>query len=309
VINNVANDRTEPYTQYERKRVRHVIRYGEEQNPPVYKTTYMTSDYALGSIQGGILQPIQQHTWDITFGHPMENATLFTLHPYYSGLELAMFFPEEIEWLTDQVDRYHLVYTDPDKWNSSSPYERTFQHDGSLIVLYDIEPTGEHGHVDGFFPKSLDTREVDESGWIVVSAGNTFVGVYPLREYEWIEEEVDWRLRSNFRQNGFVVETGLKSEFGTLDDFKRALRAAELEYDLMAAGGPLAVRFRTLGGDMMEFSYPDRRILNWSRVSLDEMPLFEGRFLNGRRGRLTVRHGSSTLTIEPQKGIHEQRSD
>ena len=51
---------------------------------------------ALGSIQGGILQPIQQHTWDVTFGHEMENATLFTLHPFYSGYELAMFFPEEI---------------------------------------------------------------------------------------------------------------------------------------------------------------------------------------------------------------------
>ncbi|MFV1980833.1 MAG: hypothetical protein ACC655_06745, partial [Rhodothermia bacterium] len=162
VINNVANDRSEPYTQFERKRVRHIMRYGDERNPPVFKTMYMTEDYALGSIQGGILQPIQQHTWDVTFGNGMDNATLFTLHPFYSGYELAMFFPEELEWMTDQVDRYHLVYTDPDKWNSSSPYERTFQHENTLIVLYDIAPDAMHGHVDGFFPKSLDIREEDD---------------------------------------------------------------------------------------------------------------------------------------------------
>ena len=62
-----------------------------------------------------------------------------------------------------------------------------------------------HGHVDGFFPKSLDEREVDASGWIFCRAGDTYVAVRPLKPYEWIEEDVAWRLRSHERRNGFVV--------------------------------------------------------------------------------------------------------
>ena len=300
VISNIANDRSLPYTQYERKRVRHIFRYGDERNPPVYKTTYMNEDYALGSIQGGILQPIQQHTWDVTFGHPMKNATLFTLHPFYSGYELAMFFPEEIEWLTDQVDRYHLVYTDPDKWNSSSPFERTFQHENSLIVLYDIDEGAMHGHVDGFFPKSLDERVVDETGWIFVRAGNSYVGVLPFQEGEWIEEEDDevWRFRSHFRQNGFIVETSRSADVDSFGAFKDALRGSEVEYSVEAEG-EVSARFPTISGDIMEFTYPDIRKLNGESVNLGAMPLFEGPYLNGVAGRLTVTHNGHELIIEP----------
>jgi len=298
LINNVANDRSRPYTQHERKRVRHVMRYGDERNPPVYKTTYMTEDYALGSIQGGILQPIQQHTWDVTFGNGMDNATLFTVHPFYSGYELAMFFPEEIEWLTDQVDRYHLVYTDPDKWNSSSPYESTFQHDNSLIVLYDIAPEANHGHVDGFFPKSLDSREQDESGWIFTRATGAYVAVYPMKPYEWIEEEDVWRLRSHSRQNGFIIETDQASNYSAFDEFKRVVRATQIETG--GATSAVSVRYVTPRGESMEFEFPDHRILNEEPVNLESMPLFDGPFLMGDAGRLTIHYGDDKFVIEPQ---------
>jgi hypothetical protein len=298
LINNIANDRSEPYTQRERKRVRHVMRYGDIRNPPVYKTTHMTEDYALGSIQGGILQPIQQHTWDVTFGNGMDNATLFTLHPFYSGYELAMFFPEEIEWLTDQVDRYHLVYTDPDKWNSSSPYERTFQHENSLIVLYDIEPSAMHGHVDGFFPKSLDVREIDESGWIFARAGDAYVGVLPLKPYEWIEEDDVWRLRSHSRKNGFVVETDQAANYGSFAEFKEIVRAASVDA-IVRDSHAVSVSYQTPSGKTMEFGYPDRRVLGGEPVNLETMPLFDGPFLKGANGRLTVSHGGHELVIEP----------
>jgi hypothetical protein len=304
VINNVANDRSTPYTQKERKRVRHIFRYGTERNPPVYKTTYMTGDYALGSLQGGILQPIQQHTWDVTFGHEMDNPTLFTLHPYYSGYELAMFFPEEIDWLTDQVDRYHLVYTDPDKWNSSSPYERTFQHDNSLIVLYNIADSAMHGHVDGFFPKALDVREEEESGWIFTRAGGAFVAVRPLQPYEWIDHEQKienervWRLRSGSRRNAFVVETAQASDFTDFDEFKEAVMSTRVDAVLDAAAG-LAVTYATPRGDEMHFGWPEERLLNGDPVNLESMPLFEGLYLNGNDGVLTVSHGQHQLIIEP----------
>ena len=74
-----------PYVHRERKRVRNVIRFGTEKNPPVYKYTYVTKDYGIGSLQGGILQPIQQHTWGVRYLYGRPYTTIFGLHPYWSS--------------------------------------------------------------------------------------------------------------------------------------------------------------------------------------------------------------------------------
>jgi hypothetical protein len=292
----VAVDRRTPYEQQERKRVRNVIRYGTAMNPPVYKQLYMTADYALGSVQGGILQPIQQHTWDVTFDDPDTSSTVFTLHPYYAAEELAMFFPEELEWLSNEVDRYHRVYTDPNKWNASSPYERTFQHRNALVVLYDLAPDAIHPHVDGFFPKTLKRREVDPSGWIFAQGGRAYIAVRPLAPYEWIEEPTVWRLRSRARRNGFVVEVAQASDYASWDAFKQRIRANGL--DTAAFATDARVAYTTSAGDRMGFSFPDGRTLNGQPVHYDDMPLFRGRYLNGDAGRLTVTHGGMTYTID-----------
>ena len=66
VLRLIATDRSQPYTHYERKRTRNRWRYYDERHGPVYKTTYVRREYAVGSDQGGVLQPIQQHSWDVT---------------------------------------------------------------------------------------------------------------------------------------------------------------------------------------------------------------------------------------------------
>ena len=288
VIHNVAVDRTEPYTHHERKRVRNVIRYGDQMNPPVYKTTHMTAAYALGSLQGGIQQPIQQHTWDVTYVDDRPNTTVFTVHPYFSGYELAMFFPEEIEWLSDEVDRYHLVYTDPNKWNSSSPYERTFQHENALIILYDLAEDAMHPHVNGFFPKSLDERVEDESGWIFFRGGRMYGAMYPLRPYEWIEEEVNWRLRSHERRNGFVVEVAQAEEYDSFEAFQAQIRANALDTSRFESAA--SVSYVTSSGHRMAFTFPDERRLDGEPIDLSDIPLFRGPYVNGAAGRMVVTH-------------------
>ncbi|MBF8249104.1 MAG: hypothetical protein HW374_1904 [Bacteroidetes bacterium] len=247
IVYNVALDRTHSYVHKERKRVRNVIRLGEVKNPPVYKYTYMTKDYGLSSLQGGILQPIQQHTWSVryTFGRPY--STIFGLHPYWSSRELATFFPEEEKTMMSDVVASKGTYNNPDKWTGSSPYERTFQNKNTLIVLYDIESGTTAEHIDGFFPMNLEERVVDSSGWIVCKAGETFVAWYPLQEYEWIDEyekpgqslntigrpemrpeekpQGNWRLRSHKLQNGYVIEVRSRSEMGSFEKFQKRLRS------------------------------------------------------------------------------------
>jgi hypothetical protein len=87
ILQRIAHDRTAPYTHYERKRTRNRWRFYDDLHGPVYKTTYVRREYAVGSDQGGTLQPIQEHSWDVTWSVPdprgVQN-TLFTVNPHSS---------------------------------------------------------------------------------------------------------------------------------------------------------------------------------------------------------------------------------
>ena len=78
---------------------------------------------------------------------------IFSIHPYSDPTELGMFFPEEIKFMVEEVHKYHKIYKSPNKWASGSPYEKTFQHNNSIIVLYDIKPGILYEEVDGLKSK------------------------------------------------------------------------------------------------------------------------------------------------------------
>ena len=326
VIEEIATDRSAPYVHRERKRVRNVIRFGTEKNPPVYKYTYVTDTYGLGSLQGGLLQPIQQHTWGVRYTYGRPSTTIFGLHPYWSSIELGMFFPEELKPLIADVVGSKSTYNNPEKWTGGSPFERTFQHKNTLLVLYDIPPGTMTEHIDGFFPRNLQARVVDSSGWIFCKAGETYVGWYPLQEGEWIEEHdtpgqaknmigrpVDlersretgnWRFRSYRPQNGEVVEVRSQKEIGSYEAFCAALRRCRPAAILTP--GAVSVSYTTPGGDAMKFSFPEGRWLNGSAVDLSRTKLFDGPFLQAEVGsqKLLMRHGTlrrmldfTTLTV------------
>ncbi len=320
ILYHIATDRSRPYVHKERKRVRNVIRFGPEKNPPVYKQTYVTKDYGIGSLQGGILQPIQQHTWGVRYTYGRPYTTIFGLHPYWSSYELGMFFPEEIKPLIADVVASKGTYNNPDKWTGGSPFERTFQEKNTLLVLYDIAPGTMTEHIDGFFPRNLEQRIVDPSGWILCKAGNTYVGWYPLQEYEWIEEREttgqeknaigrpedlpraqetgNWRLRSHKLQNGYVIEVRSESEVGSFEKFSAALRKHVPKATLVP--GNVTVSYTALGGDRMTFGFPDRRTLNGVAVDLAKTRLFEGPFLNADVGseKLVMTYKTRTRTLD-----------
>jgi hypothetical protein len=295
IIYCIATDRAQPYVHRERKRVRNIIRFGDVQNPPVYKYTYMAPTFVMGSIQGGILQPIQQHTWDVTFVSDRPYNTVFMLHPYYAGRELAMFFPEEQKFLAGEVDRYHLVYTNPDKWNSSSPYEQVFQHKNNLIALYHIPPDAKQQHVDVFFPKTLDDRIVDTTGWIFCRSGATCIGLYPLATYQWRVDSLNFRLRGRAPDNGCVVEVAGK-EAGSYEAFKSSLRRRRPKVVTTPQG--LSVTFVTADGSTMAFSYDGPRKLNGTTIGFDHYPFYAGPFVNAEVGT-----GVITLTACGQRRV------
>lgn len=301
ILRHIATDRSSPYVHRELKRTRHRIRYSDVKNAPVYKTTYMSADYAVSSTQGGLLQPIQQHTWEVLWAPADVETThnmLFTVHPYSSSHELAMYFPEEPELLTEAVMRSKTTYDNPDKWTSGSPYEEVFQHEDAVVVLYDIPEGTRFPHVSGFFSRELERRDEHESGWIFARGGDALIAYYPLAAYEWQQEEGgDWRLFSTGLQNGAVVQVAPASEYATFEAFRDAVLALDLETTTEPAP---SVRFTTLDGADLSVTYGETPTVDGEAVDYDAWPLFDGPFMYAEAGsrRLELRYGAMRRLLD-----------
>jgi hypothetical protein len=309
VVYRIATDRSVPYVHRELKRTRHRLRYSDVRNAPVYKYLYMDPAYAVGSSQGGVLQPVQQHTWEVLWAteDPLEGFNvLFTIHPYSGGYELGMYFPEEPQLLTEAVVRGDKpTYDLPEKWTGCSPYEQVFQHEQTVVALYDIPEGTRFPHVSAYFSRTLRDLRTDASGWIFARGGEAYLAYYPLAPYAWRQEPGgDRRLHSPHLKNGALVQAAPAAAFASLEAFAGAVRALLLE----TATEPVPrVRFRTLGGDTVEAVYGGVPRVNGGAVDYGSWPLFGGPFLEAGRGsrRLELRHGRlrrlldfDTLTIQ-----------
>ncbi|HDL17645.1 MAG TPA: hypothetical protein ENH29_01165 [Bacteroidetes bacterium] len=301
VIQRIATDRDKPYVSFEKKRVRNIIRFDKEMNPPVYKTNYMSKNFSLGCLDGGLQQPIQIHTWGVTYLYDdrMKADELFSLHPYYSYKELGMFFPEKLKVMVSEVIKSKGTYNKEDKWTGGSPYERTFQHKNCIIVLYNLDAQTPFKHIDYYFPKSLKKREEGENGWIFCRGGEAYIAVRPLQPGTWHEEKTCFRFRSPHLQNGVITEVFESADFKSWQDFKDSMERTKL--DLSKLESQVKVKYTTSSGDEMKFRFPDRRYLNGKFVDLSKMPLFDSPYLEGNDRVLKVKHGKEEIILDFNK--------
>ena len=302
VIRRIATDRSTPYVHRELKRTRHRIRYSNFRNAPVYKSVYMREEYAVGSTQGGILQPIQQHTWEVLWAtaDPHEGFNvLFTVHPYAEPYELGMYFAEEPDLLAQAVVQHEKnTYDKPDKWTGSSPFEQVVQHEDVVVVLYDIAPGTRYEHISGYFSRTLQGLEERESGWIVARGGDALIAYFPLAPFEWHDEPGgDRRLHSSYRKNGAVVQVAPARDYASLDAFTEAVEALPLETTTEPTP---SVRFTTLRGARLDVTYDEIPRVNGEPVDYDAWPLFGGPFMQAERDsrRLELQHGDLRRTLD-----------
>ena len=296
VIYRIGTDRAGAYTHLERKRTRHRWRNSDVRNAPVYKTAYVTRDYALGSDQGGLLQPIQQHSWDLTWAVPDPRGvhnTIFSVQPYFGPHELMMYFTEMPDYMPAAVTfQGKPTYIAESKLLGGSPYEQIFQQEDALITLSDIPAGTKYEQVNGFFSKDLALIEEDASGWIFAQGGRAYLAYRPLAPYEWRPlEKGGKRLYSPHRQNGTILQAAAAGEFKSWEEFKTAIRALPLSIKL--APTPQVV-FTGLRGKKLECTYGvaprvDGRTVDHAK----EWKLFAGPYLNAEVGSrtLTLTHG------------------
>ncbi len=301
ILQRIATDRSRPYTHYERKRTRNRWRFHDERHGPVYKTTYVRREYAVSSDQGGILQPIQQHSWDVTWAvddpRGVHN-TFFTVHPYSSLYELQTYFTFGPDFGVEEVVRSKRTYDSPDKLLGGSPYEKIFQDQDTVIVLYSIPPGTRFPHINGFISKDLNEFVEDSSGWIFLRGGQALIAARPLQPYSFKPIQGGGRrLFSPYLNNGIVVQVAAASEFADLAAFRRTILELPLEFRLEPRP---AVRFRSLRGRTLEFTYGEAPRVDGRPLDYAAWPLFGGPFLEAEvdSQQLLMKYGSMRRRLD-----------
>jgi len=320
VIYRIATDRDDDFLQRDLKRTRRRWRNSDVLMAPIYKQNYTRRDYAVGSYQGGLSDPIQAHVWDVTWAVPDPRGvhnTMFSMHPVSSGYDMQTYFTELPDQMTKGVTKEGKAsYDSPDKFLGCSRFEQVFQDLDTVIALYDIPAGTRFPHINGFFSKDLVNLTVDPSGWIFAQGGRTYLAYRPLADYDlkpiarikssWTGERADTGdkiLTSPHLQNGTIVQAASMDEFKTFADFQADIRALPLEFKLAPVP---TVKFTTLRGKAVACTYGAAPVVNGQPVDYTKWKLFEGPYLNAEKGsrQLTLTHGRlervldfNTLTI------------
>ncbi|GAB5561423.1 MAG: hypothetical protein SynsKO_30700 [Synoicihabitans sp.] len=308
VIYRIAVDRDGDILQRDRARSRRIWRYADEHMRPIYKTQYLRDEYAVGSHQGGISDPIQSHVWDVTWAvddpRGVHN-TMFSLHPHSSGKVMQMFFCTYPEPMPPGVTyEGKPSYNSDNKLLGCSPYEEVVQDYDAVVALYDIDPADDFPQVNGFFSKDLQDVTEHESGWIFARGGTTYLAYRPLADYYWqphirypnsrdptVTEETGGRvLTSPHVKNGTILQAAGGDEFASMADFQAAILALPLSYSLDPVP---TVRFTSLRGREIVAKYSEVPFVAGMPVDYGNWKLFEGPHLNSEVGSrvLTISHG------------------
>jgi len=320
VIYRIGVDRSSDYVQESLKRSRRRWRNSDVLMMPIYRTYYARRDYAVGSYQGGMADPIQTHVWDVTWAVPDPRGvhnTIFSVHPISSGFDMQAYFTELPDQMIKGVQKEGKPsYDQPDKLLGGSRFEQVFQDLDTVIALYNIPAGTRFPHVNGFISKDLVNLTEDASGWIFAQGGNAYLAYRPLAPYtleplmkiksSWDPERIksdDRRLYSPHLKNGTIVQAASASEFASFEEFKAKIRALPLQFSLEPVP---TVKFRSLRGKDIECAYGQLPKLNGQAYDYTRWKLFSGAYLNAEKGsrRLTLTHGQlervldfNTLTI------------
>ncbi|MDQ5978371.1 MAG: hypothetical protein QG602_1345 [Verrucomicrobiota bacterium] len=292
MIGRIATDRTRPYVLRELKAPRRGpgIAYGE----PTWKYTYVAPGFSVGSSWGD-LTDVENHRWDLTWVSPKDGATCFFINPSYSARQLIRYFPSTIDLILPDIVRQRPYYADPNKWIEGSPHEDVFQHENTVIALYDLPPDAARPHVNGFFPHVIAERREAE-GWILARADGIFFAVWTSVPGTWHGEQDHDRLTLQHPKAAVILEAVPAREEKDFDAFCARvlqLRPAFDERTLTAA-------YTNTRGHRIQFTHRGARIVDSVAARLDQWPLFEGPWMNARRntGVITLQYGPERVVLD-----------
>jgi hypothetical protein len=322
LFTDLAWDRSAAHVVKKTKAPRTIYRQAREDARPVRKYTYMSRHFALGSTQVGLpgnqAGPIDLVSWDLTWDGPNHQATIVCNHPYRSPDRFSAFlngFPQHIGRAIS-TDKPYLQW--PDRLFGASPYERMLQHEGCVVVLYDIPSSDDHPFVNVFLPNGHAWRERD--GWLFADLGTFYVGLQLIGPYEWtaireannaniLVREGDliegWLLRIHSGQAGLVLEAVEADQTEGFDAFCAARSA--LQPDLSQWSSDRRVQVQTTTGHALDIAHGGAHRIDGQVVNYDAYPLYEAPGVEAPLGTGKVRFARGDDSVEVDFAIDPQK--
>lgn len=292
MIGRMATDRSQTYILRELKAPRRGPRivYGE----PTWTYTYMAPEYAVGSSWGD-LTDVEQHRWDLSWVSPNDEATCFFINPSYSAKQLHRYFEDPLDKILKAIVDFRPYYADPNKWIEGSQYEDVFQHDGAVIDLYNIPDDAGRKHINGFFPHIIAERR-EEGGWIFSRTDGIYFGVWTSVPGTWHNEGDHDRLTILHPRTAIVLEAVSTKDAQSFDAFCADRLAHTPTFD----EGTMTAAYTDTHGHKIEFTHHGARVVDGHVVDLANWPLFEGPWMNAKRGTgiITLQYGSQRVVLD-----------
>ncbi len=314
----MAWDRRQAHVVKKTKAPRTIYRHARENARPVRKYTYMGRSFALGSTQVGLpgtqCGPIDLTSWDLTWDGPNHQAIVVCNHPYASPDRFSAFlhgFPQSIGHAISTGKPY-LQW--PDRLFGASPYERMLQHEGSIVLLYDIPERDAHPFVNLFLPHGQNWREHD--GWIFADLGDFYVALFPIGLYEWSDileansanilvregDLIDgWLLRIKSATAGLVLEAVEADEVESFAHFCQ--QRVALMPDLSGWPDAKRVQVQTTTGHALDITHGGEHRVDGEVVDYEAYPLYEAPGVDAPMGAGRVKFVRGENTVEVDFGI------
>lgn len=215
----------------------------------ISKYTYITRDYALGSVcfqdkyenpEGAWYAHHQQHEWELTFLDDTR-AKIFTHHPGGCGAEGH----EHGYWTGDLMCCCGSFFT----------------HKNVALAMYDI-PEGEEDEINANV--LFELYEIREDGkYIFLKHGRVYASLYFSEGYYRKSDGAfpERELRARGRRQAVVCIAATEAEYGSFDNFIARIKATELVFDkenmsLSCGGLYMDKTTRKIDGRTVSFPYP-----------------------------------------------------
>lgn len=305
----MALDRDTPHVVRKTKPPRAVYRHVSQPPGPVRKYTWMSRSFALGSTQTGLTEapaaPIDLTSWDLTWRGPRHKAKIVCNHPYRSTGRFSAFLPELPQRVGRAVATGKPFLQVPDRLFGASPYERMMQHEGTIIVLYQIPEGDLTPYVNCFLPKTHTWRQ--QGRWIFSDFDDFYVGLRIIGQYRWedIHEPgkdgnwIDgWLLRIEDLHTAVVLEAVEADQAGSFSDFCASRCGAHFDLSGWPDEGQITVD--TVAGHHLEMAYEGPHSIDGKRIDYSAYPLFDGPGVDAPMdtGKITFQHGGDELTLD-----------
>jgi hypothetical protein len=292
MIGRIATDRRQPYVLRALKAPRRGPRIHDGE--PTWMYTYVTPDFAVGSSWGD-LTDVENHRWDLTWVSPHDGTRCFFINPSYSAEQLSRYFDTPVDKVLADIVRQRPYYANPNKWIEGSPYEDVFQHENTVVALYDIPPDAARQHINGFFPHAIVERR-EQDGWILARADGVFFAVWTSAPGTWFAEPDYDRLTIVHPKTAVILEAVAARDERNFDAFCARMVRNRPVFDEKT----LTASYTSTRGHRIQFTHHGARLVDGVTSNLDTWPLFEGPWLNAQRGTgtITLQYGRERVTLD-----------